>query len=175
MRKFSVIKIMLKSLFNRVHMTDLYQRIHVKLTSLMIASSRELTAGERILAQSIFGAALDFASIRLCSSRFVVKNYALSPNGSVYFNPKNFSEDFSQCSLNVQSWLIHELVHVWQIQQGVKIVRCALFDRRYRYVLRDGKSFFQYGIEQQAQMVQDYFLKRERGEECCHLKACLPF
>lgn len=166
---------MLKSFFDRIDMTNLYQRIHVRFTSLIIASSRKLTAGECFLAQSIFGEALDLASVRLCSSRFIMNNYALSPNGSVYFNPKNLSDDFSQCSLDSQSWLIHELVHVWQIQTGMKIVRRALLDRRYRYVLQEGKSFFQYGIEQQAQMVQDYFLKRERGEECRDLQACLPF
>ena len=71
--------------------------------------------------------------------------------------------------------MIHEFVHVWQIQQGVKMVRHALFDRRYRYALKEGKAFFQYGIEQQAKIVEDYFLKREKGEACEDLKACLPF
>lgn len=158
-----------------MYMKNLYQKITAQLMRLMVTSHRELTLGERILAQSIFGVALDLAPIRLCSSRFILKNYALSPNGSVYFNPINWSEDFSQCALEVQSWLIHELVHVWQIQQGVKIIRRTMLDRRYQYVLKAGKSFFQYGIEQQAQVVQDYFLKRERGEECLDLKACLPF
>lgn len=71
--------------------------------------------------------------------------------------------------------LVCQLIHVWQIQQGVKVVRQALFDRRYRYALKEGKAFFQYGLEQQAKMVEDYFLKREKGEACSDLKACLPF
>jgi hypothetical protein len=163
------------SSFKHSAMKNLYKRITTKLMALIVTSSRELTLGERLLAQSVFGQALDLDSVRLHNSRLIIKNYALSPNGSVYFNPINWSEDFSQCSLEIQSWLIHELVHVWQIQQGVKIIRRTVLDRRYQYVLKAGKSFFQYGIEQQAQLVQDYFLKRERGEECAGLKACLPF
>ncbi|HBL97627.1 MAG: type IV secretion protein Rhs, partial [Psychrobacter sp.] len=74
-----------------------------------------------------------------------------------------------------QSWLIHELTHVWQLQQGLKVVRGALIDRRYDYVLETGKSFFKYGIEQQARMVQDYFVRRQKGQDCQDLEACIPF
>lgn len=151
------------------------RNISRKITSLATSSSRVLTDGERALAQSVFGDALALDSILICSSPWILKNYAMSPNGSIYFNPKNFYNDFSVLSLESQSWLIHELVHVWQIQHGISVVRHALFDRRYRYVLKEGKAFFQYGLEQQAKMVEDYFLKREKGEACSDLKACLPF
>jgi len=136
---------------------------------------RVLTVGERALARSVFGDALGLDRVRLCSSRLILKNYAMSPNGSVYFNPNDFVADFSLTSLNTQAWLIHELTHVWQVQLGIAVFRRALVDRRYRYVLVAGKTFFQYGVEQQAQMVQDCFLMRARGEECEALKAVLPF
>jgi len=156
-------------------LTDFANDFFRKLTSLATSSSRVLTEGERALAKSIFGDELILETIRVCSSPLILKGYAMSPNGSIYFNQNDLSDDFSKLSLPTQSWLIHELVHVWQIQQGVKVVRHALFDRRYRYALKEGKAFFQYGLEQQAKMVEDYFLKRERGEACSDLKACLPF
>ncbi len=156
-------------------LTKITRDMSLKLTSFAISSSRVLTNGERALAQSVFGDALILDSIRICSSPLILKGYAMSPNGSIYFNPKDLAADFSKLSLITQSWVIHELVHVWQIQQGVKVVRHALFDRRYRYALEEGKAFFQYGLEQQAKMVEDYFLKREKGEACSDLKACLPF
>jgi hypothetical protein len=156
-------------------LANLARDISDKCTSLVVSSSRVLTAGERALAQSVFGNALELDSIRICSSPLILKNYAMSPNGSIYFNHKDLAADFSVLSLPTQSWLIHELVHVWQIQQGVKVVRHALFDRRYRYALVEGKAFFQYGLEQQAKMVEDYFMKREKGEACSDLKACIPF
>lgn len=136
---------------------------------------RTLTVGECALARSVFGESLDLTTIRLCSSRLILKNYAMSPNGSVYFHPDDLVDDFSLLSLELQSWLIHELTHVWQVQRGMKVVRRALLNRRYRYVLKDGKTFLQYGIEQQAQMVQDWFLRNARNEPCADLKACLPF
>lgn len=156
-------------------LTDLTNNISQKLISWATSSSRMLTEGECVLAKSVFGDALVLDSIQICGSRLILKNYAMSPNGFIYFNPQDLADDFSKRSLLTQSWLIHELVHVWQIQQGVKIVRRAFFDRRYHYALEEGKAFFKYGIEQQAQMVQDYFLKKEKGEECRDLQACLPF
>nr|WP_317199658.1 type IV secretion protein Rhs [uncultured Psychrobacter sp.] len=137
--------------------------------------SRYLTSGEKALARSVFGDSLNLDAVELKTAWWVLKNYAVSPNGNIYFNPLDWIEDFSHTTLGKQSWLIHELTHVWQLQQGIKVVRGALLDRRYQYILKTGKSFFKYGIEQQARMVQDYFLRRERGQNCQDLQACIPF
>ena len=145
------------------------------LNQLFEVKNRKLTQGERQLAQSVFGTHLQLDTIRIVAHRAVLKNYAISPNGHIYFNPKSWCEDFSKLSLAKQSWLIHELTHVWQIQQGLAVVRKAIFDRKYRYVLEQGKLFLQYGIEQQAQMVQDYFIKKSRGQECQAYEDCIPF
>ena len=145
------------------------------LNQLLEVKSRQLTAAEKQLAKSVFGAHLQLDAIRIVAHRGVIKNYAISPNGNVYFNPQNWCDDFSKRSLQKQSWLIHELAHVWQIQQGLSVVRKAIFDRRYNYILEQGKLFLQYGIEQQAQMVQDYFIKKACGQECQAYEACIPF
>ena len=137
--------------------------------------SRQLTAGEITLARSVFGNSLKLDGVQLKTAWWVLKHYAVSPNGNIYFNPADWVTDFSQCSLGKQSWLIHELTHVWQLQQGLKVVRGAIINRRYDYVLEAGKSFFSYGIEQQARMVQDYFVHRHHGHDCRNFEVCIPF
>ena len=137
--------------------------------------SRSLTEAEIKMAHSVFGPDFDVSQVRLKTAWWVLKNYAVSPNGNIYFNPKDWVEDFSKQSLGKKSWLIHELTHVWQLQQGLKVVRGAMMNRRYDYILQEGKPFFTYGIEQQARMVQDYFVRREQGKDCGAWQACIPF
>lgn len=137
--------------------------------------SRKLTQGEIALAQSVFGKHICLEDVQLKTAWWVLKNYAVSPNGNIYFHPTDWTADFASETLGKQSWLIHELTHVWQLQQGLKVVRGALINRRYDYVLETGKSFFAYGIEQQARMVQDYFIRRQRGEDCRPWQQCIPF
>lgn len=142
---------------------------------LRIEQQRGLTTAEIALARSVFGTRLQTDRVRLIACRWVLRGYAISPNGHVYFHPDDWREDFVQADLNTQSWLIHELVHVWQVQQGMAVLRRALFDRRYRYDLVQGKSFLSYGIEQQAQIVQDYFVRRAKGHDCTAWEDCLSF
>ena len=137
--------------------------------------SRQLAAGEIALARSVFGDSIRLEQVQLKTACWVLKNYAVSPNGNIYFHPADWVTDFSQSSLGKQSWLIHELTHVWQLQQGLKVVRGAMINRRYDYVLNAGKPFFNYGIEQQARMVQDYFISRQHGRDCQGFENCIPF
>lgn len=137
--------------------------------------SRPLTAGEIDMAKSVFGGTLDTSNICLKTAWWVLKGYAVSPNGNIYFNQNDWIDDFSQENLWLRAWLIHELTHIWQIQQGIKVFRKALFNRKYSYVLKEGKSFFSYGVEQQARMVEDYYKQREMGKDCTDLRACIPF
>ena len=137
--------------------------------------SRQLSVGELAIARSVFGDSIRLDEVNLKTAWWVLKTYAVSPNGNIYFNKADWVADFSHASINKQSWLIHELTHVWQLQQGLKVVRGAIMNRRYNYVLKAGKSFFKYGIEQQARMVQDYFIRRQRGQDCHALEACIPF
>ena len=142
---------------------------------LRIERQRGLTTAEMALAFSVFGTQLNMAQVQLLACRWILRGYAISPNGHVYFHPDDWREDFALADLNIQSWLIHELVHVWQVQQGMAVVRRAVLDRRYQYKLRQGKPFLAYGIEQQAQMVQDYFVRRMLGQDCAEWERCLPF
>lgn len=137
--------------------------------------SRLLTTGERAIAHSVFGDSLALNNIRLKTAWWVLRHYAVSPNGNIYFHPEDWVTDFSQQSIAQQSWLVHELTHVWQLQQSVVVLRRAVLDRRYRYQLVTDKPFLAYGVEQQAQIVQDFFVQRARGQDCSALVACIPF
>ena len=137
--------------------------------------SRKLNNNEIALARSVFGESIELDKIHLKTAWWVLKNYAVSPNGNIYFNQANWIADFSKASISKQSWLIHELTHIWQLQNGLKVVRGALINRRYNYVLIAGKPFIKYGIEQQARMVEDYFVRRHHGQDCQSLEACIPF
>ncbi len=136
--------------------------------------SRPLTPGEVALVQRVFAGQIDCTVVRIHAAPWVLPGYAISPNGQVYFNPADFCADFSDQPLAWQGWFIHEMTHVWQVQQGIRVLRRALLDRRYGYALEVGKPFLKYGIEQQAQMVQDWFLAQMRGEDCSKW-ACVPF
>ncbi|AMN66405.1 type IV secretion protein Rhs [Psychrobacter sp. P11G5] len=147
----------------------------LRLSSRFAKQSRKLSEGEIMLARSVFGDGIELEAVRLKTAWWVLKNYAVSPNGNIYFHPEDWIVDFSNATLSKQSWLIHELTHVWQLQQGLKVIRGALVDRRYDYDLELGKPFFKYGIEQQARMVQDYFVRYQLGQDCQDLEACIPF
>ena len=142
---------------------------------LRIERQRGLTTAEMALAFSVFGTQLNMAQVQLLACRWILRGYAISPNGHVSFHTDDWREAFALADLNIQSWLIHELVHVWQVQQGMAVLRRAVLDRRYQYKLRQGKPFLAYGIEQQAQMVQDYFVRRMLGQDCAAWERCLPF
>lgn len=147
----------------------------LRLSSRFAKRSRKLSNGETKLARSVFGDSIELDAVQLKTAWWVLKNYAVSPNGNIYFHPEDWVADFSNTSLSKQSWLIHELTHVWQLQQGLKVVRGAIINRRYEYDLELGKPFFKYGIEQQARMVQDYFIRHQLGKDCQDLQACIPF
>lgn len=61
-----------------------------------------------------------------------------------------------------RGWFEHEVTHVWQHQQGINVYGAA-FDRNYNYKLSPGKSFRSYGLEQQGDIVRDYYLIRNGG------------
>ncbi len=85
-------------------------------------------------------------------------------------------DDFSSADISGRSWFIHEVTHVWQYQQGINVYGAAL-DRRYDYKpLTPGRSFQGYGLEQQGDIVQDYYLIRSgRGHSAEDYEAVLPF
>ena len=71
---------------------------------------RRLTAGERELARSVFGDALDVGRVRLAVTPF----RTAVTLGQVILMGRDAPRDFAGAPLHLRAWLVHELVHVWQ-------------------------------------------------------------
>lgn len=123
---------------------------------------------ERALTHAMFGDAIDPAPVRIKRRKFWPlhpRDTTMAPNGHLWFHPdaEHYCDDFSQQPLSLQGHFLHEMTHVWQVQQHG---RWHLPLRRppwcrYDYVLMPGKAFARYGIEQQAEIVRHAFLLRQ--------------
>lgn len=126
---------------------------------------RLLTVSEAALVQEVFGAAIDCTGVGVRRRRwfpFQPANVVMAPCGHLHFAPHSplYREDFARASLGFQGLFIHEMTHVWQTQRKgrwyLPLMRHPLC--RYAYTLEPGKPLWRYGIEQQAEIVQDAFL-----------------
>lgn len=88
----------------------------------------------------------------------------MAPRGHLHFHPmgRNYCDDFSAASLQLQAHFIHEMTHVWQTQtRGTWfLVTRRMPWARYDYALKPGWKLERYGIEQQAEIVRHAFLLR---------------
>lgn len=129
-------------------------------------SGRALTQRESALAQSIFNDAIDYDRVRIHNRKwwwFQPRKITMAPDGHLWFHPdsKLFCEDFCDSSLTLQGLFIHEMVHVWQHQQGIFLPLARHPFCRYDYQLTPGRPFLKYGIEQQAEIVRHVFLLKQ--------------
>lgn len=131
--------------------------------------SRPPTPGEIGLIASVFGDSLDPGSVTFRRAKwwiFQPRRVVMAPDGHVWFHPVNpaWRDDFSTAHLPLRAFVVHELVHVWQHQQGINLVLRRYPLARYRYLpLKPGKPFRAYGIEQQAEIVRHAYVLREGG------------
>jgi hypothetical protein len=129
-------------------------------------SGRGLTSGETTLVAAVFGETLDPAPVRLWRRRWwplQPRHIVMAPDGHLWFPPGNsgWCEDFSQTTPRSQAFFLHEMTHVWQTQTGMNLILMRGPFARYAYLpLKPGKPFEAYGIEQQADIVRDYWLLR---------------
>lgn len=127
---------------------------------------RPLTPGECALAVSLFGEALDTDCVRIHRAKwflFQPRNVAMAPDGHLWFHPEGglWRADFSEAPANLQNLFVHELTHVWQHQQGLCLpIRRHPFCR-YAYRIMPGRPLRDYGIEQQAMIVEHLFIARQ--------------
>ncbi len=132
-------------------------------------STRALTTGEVDLVRSVFGMDIDVSRVSIRRKRwfpFQPKSVVMAPLGHIHFHPKGsqYCDDFSHAGLVLQGLFIHEMVHVWQHQQGIFLPLRRLPFSRYSYSLKPGWKLKQYGIEQQAEIVRHWFML-SRGRE----------
>lgn len=128
---------------------------------------RPLTTGEIALARGVFGDSIDYSRASVANRKwafFQPRNVTMAPLGCIHFHPKSgaYREDFATASLDLQGLFVHELVHVWQHQQGIFLPLRRHPFCRYGYSLKPGWRLARYGLEQQAEIVRHVFLL-ERG------------
>ncbi|MEZ0224896.1 MAG: DUF4157 domain-containing protein [Alphaproteobacteria bacterium] len=142
-------------------------------------SKRHLTPGEIALAKTVFGDSLDYARVRLHNKRILPpgiqhRHQAVAKGSDISFPRDAYAPDFSaETNPQKQSVFIHELVHVWQHQNRIlSTPREALketlkhkfnYSKSYLHKLSPDKELTQYGFEQQAAIIQDYFLLSRHG------------
>lgn len=144
---------------------------------------RHLTTGEIELCRSVFGDAIDYSRVEIIEGKwwpFQPPGTAMAPMGNIWFHPRGggWSDDFSKEPLRVQAYFIHEMTHVWQAQRGGRFYLPLMRHPfcRYSYVLKNGKSFERYGLEQQAEIVAHRFLAdRGAGSVMVPPRDFLPF
>ncbi len=131
-----------------------------------MSKGRFLTPAERGLAESVFGNAVDYDSVRIANRKwafFQPKRVVMAPRGTIHFHPHGdlYCDDFCGAGLTDQGLFIHEMTHVWQYQSDVNLILRRHPFCRYSYVLKPGWPLTRYGIEQQAEIVRHAFLLRQ--------------
>ena len=153
---------------------------------------RGLTPAEARLAASVFGSALDASRVRIHGRRYLLgqgRGVAMSPNGNIYFRAEDYRTDFTT-NLGDAAWLIHELTHAWQHQQGIPVRLRGLLEQLSRVWGRNpyaygridpARPFRSYGLEQQAAIVEDFLRVRSGAEPrygsgpLVEYRAAIPF
>lgn len=148
---------------------------------------RPLTDGERELAAAMFGAAIDYAPVRIHRRRWFPlqpRHVAMAPCGHIHFHPEGrlWSEDFAADLPWRQALFIHEMTHIWQAQQRgryyLPLMRHPFC--RYGYAVKPGQRLERYGLEQQAEIVKHVFMLRNGhwfpgAPPLAQLESLLPF
>ena len=134
---------------------------------------RNLTPGEIALARQIYGNTINYTSVKIhCGSYLPFamqkETYAMAPNGELWFRKNGgYNSDFSMAEARLKHVFIHEMAHVWQRQKGMWVRLRGLFSWAvdYRYRLDGKKQLKDYGMEQQAAIIADYWLLAKMGRE----------
>lgn len=146
--------------------------------------SRKLTQGEIELAREIFDDSIEYQKVKVHHGKYFFAQPAgsgVTPNGEIYVadNAKRnnflYKKDYSIETVGLKAFFIHEMAHVWQYQNKILRVKTAAFfgqirhfgryGKMYRYVLDARKKLTDYGIEQQAAIIEDYYVVIKEGRE----------
>jgi hypothetical protein len=124
--------------------------------------SRPLTPNEIAMATLLFGGSIDYKRVRIHARRYMPfqsKNCCMTPNGSMYFHRSCFLPDYTRGDPLVVHWFLHEMVHVWQFHLGyaVRLRGAVRIGLRYEYDLERGKTFADFNMEAQGDLLADYF------------------
>ena len=122
---------------------------------------RRLTLSERALASEMFGDGLESGRVRILAIPVWPRAFVAGPS-LIVWPARALPADFSGTSLRTQATFVHELTHVWQAQNGVRLILAKLragdSAASYAYDLTADTDFAALNIEQQAMVVEHAFL-----------------
>ena len=126
---------------------------------------RSLTAGEIALALEVFGKTIDLGRVRIWRAPWPLVRAFVAGNwfgrSWIIWPGRSEVPDFSKGPMGLQAILIHELVHIWQAQQGVNLlfakIKAGDSVASYTYPVSDSCHWDLLNIEQQAMVVEHRF------------------
>ena len=130
--------------------------------------NRALTAGEVALLRPIFRDGIDYDHVRVIDNAFPLQpaNVYMTPRGHIYAPGDLWQADFSTARAALREVFVHEMTHVWQFANGMDLVSQGFIDfaryggqyeKAYAYELAPDRDLVDYGMEQQASIIEDYF------------------
>jgi hypothetical protein len=134
---------------------------------------RRIRPGEINLASSLYELSIQYHRVWIHLESYLPFNIqnpqqAMTPNGEMWFRSEKYEDDFSmpskQRSPDAQHLFLHEMMHIWQHQRGMWVRMRGAFSwaADYSYSL-EKKNLLDYGLEQQASIVSDYWLLKHYG------------
>ncbi|MDO1558653.1 hypothetical protein Q0812_04320 [Brevundimonas sp. 2R-24] len=125
---------------------------------------RGLTRGERTLAADVFGGELLTGPVRILRAPWLKRAFVAGRwfgRDWIVWPTESVEADFSAAPIGKTAVFVHELVHVWQTQNGVNLLLSKLKagdgPGAYRYPLDESCAWQALNIEQQAAMVEHAF------------------
>jgi len=132
------------------------------------APNRPLTTGEIAMLTPIFRDGIDYAKVHVINNSFPLQpaNVYMTPRGHVYAPGDLWQSDFSTQRSGNRAVFVHEMTHVWQYANGMDLIGQSVveftkyrgqYEKAYPYELVEGRDLVEYGMEQQASIVEDYY------------------
>ncbi len=150
---------------------EFFNAVHYRLALPTPKSMQLFTRDETNLAHAIFGDEIDvsqtrkYFSNRKCEGADIFTNI----NNSLHFHGAEYFRDNYATVEDDDLWgaFVHELTHIWQLQQegGMSQNPLGSDHQRYHYDLTADKTFEDYTVEQQAEIIRHYAViyLRENG------------
>lgn len=130
---------------------------------------RALTSAEIALSRKIYKSSIDYSAVKVHDKKYNPmhpRNSAITPNGEIYTNGV-YAEDYATTLPYLKSLFVHEMAHVYQYQLKIlNPVYAAIneafkhgfnYNKAYHYTLSAENDLLDYAIEQQAQIIEDYY------------------
>ncbi|WP_312191182.1 type IV secretion protein Rhs [Leclercia sp.] len=151
----------------------MYYLNSVKWPSTEEGGLRRLRLGEINLASTLYGYSIHYHKVWIHRESYFPFNLqdadrGMAPNGEMWFRTGKYQHDFSMPEKGepqiAQHLFLHEMMHVWQHQRGMWVRMRGAFSwvADYTYSL-DKATLGDYGLEQQASLVSDYWLLKHYG------------